>query len=1364
MAPKQPVTSDKGLKSPLFSQAIIHNGTVYCSGSVGINPSTNKIVEGSVADRTKQVFENIKNVLEEAGSSLQNIVKMNIYLVDMADYAAMNKVCAWHLPLSQSNHIPVTDPNKFSTPFQTPSQPEPVFASRNYLARPMTPIRISLILLTIIRLTTALPKMDEPIGRRLRPRNKPGNQTETADTNPQTPANGTGNTQPTPGGKSTSRRAPRKTPARGAKQSGASGNPTDTPKPKSTKTPRKTATKRRKTPAKSTSKDAPFKPEANEPSDEEVEIPTTKSKSKTPPRKTPTKTRKTPAKASTKNVKFSPDTVDPSDDEPATQEESQEDSQEETKEPTRPTPAQSTTGVKKPRITLRVTKPASPRQKQAGGPSTGATSPGTRSAGPSARSPSSSHSSSSSDSSEPSRSSAHHSSEAPAPSGASGKSPANSSHASSKSPKRPAPEDSEPPSPKRHRSQGPSISPLTPATAAPSGPQPDSPDGLTIADAERLLDQISRVPRKLELDEISALVVCLQEKCMRFSEKHFDFHLTDEEREAWPMHLLATKYDSLFRITRYLVDANHCGWRNFLTTPEHRVPFVHGILGEWFKQRIFKIPGFGLRRDKINQLAEIDRDYLHYDAIVRNKMRAKCIEELKFDKVEKCLQDSRSSSSSDSSMDSGDQTSDYFPKEYANDINMAATDLAAQMMGQLEPLLPPPVFEPLDPDGLAQTKEEQDRSWVVRQAIQTDLVDLIHLVAGLSLSIRLAGIDGVILRLVPHVAKGSEYHIEDSCDNICVNADDCNANRPREPATLRIYMTCWGRLEAIVPHGKDRLELETFQRDHQDPGHPERFTWEQYEDRVFPVLPFDLQQTPAGRAAVANDQPIPGTEWSLNLAKAAADERHDHWYSDSSGDEADADDDDNQLPRRPPGPARGCFVTVYPKVAPTNVYCAWSPNKSATAAAAATQFPDLGSTHSDQPGHNQAEQISLAEVVQEAWRLEGGGGFPITLPALYRDTINVVLKYRLNEWLLAVPLAGGLLAAAVVVADRHGLLPHVDIARLREVLQTTTSSASISMKHVRDTLGCTLADAERYVAALLEQVRSSTQRAASGVRDLAANMTMPQMQLMSGMSSLLPLAGAPAVVISTITQRIGTTVTSVPGPIVTETIPGPIETVTVTMPPPPPSSIPIVTETLPGPIEIVTITLPEEARPRHDPDDYDYDTMEDVVYTATEEQPVYTHTEKQPVYTATEEQPVYLYAGHPAYDEEYDILNEDPYAPVVSEPFNFDSYDDMVEGQTDELAPANPGPTRTAPPVMTTRAPAARTWEGQREVGVEPDETAARDIVRDTDEEQKQQQQHQQQKRQTEQERKEYKRRERDEFHAKKNKEREGKTGWARLW
>ncbi len=52
MAPKQPVNSDKGLKSPLFSQAVIHNGTVYCSGSIGIDALTMKVVEGSIEDRT----------------------------------------------------------------------------------------------------------------------------------------------------------------------------------------------------------------------------------------------------------------------------------------------------------------------------------------------------------------------------------------------------------------------------------------------------------------------------------------------------------------------------------------------------------------------------------------------------------------------------------------------------------------------------------------------------------------------------------------------------------------------------------------------------------------------------------------------------------------------------------------------------------------------------------------------------------------------------------------------------------------------------------------------------------------------------------------------------------------------------------------------------------------------------------------------------------------------------------------------------------------------------------------------------------------------------------------------------------------
>ena len=77
MAPKQVVRAEKGLKSPLLSQAIIHNGTVYVSGHVGLDTSTNQIIQGTVADRTRKAIENIKIVLEEAGSSLEKILKVS---------------------------------------------------------------------------------------------------------------------------------------------------------------------------------------------------------------------------------------------------------------------------------------------------------------------------------------------------------------------------------------------------------------------------------------------------------------------------------------------------------------------------------------------------------------------------------------------------------------------------------------------------------------------------------------------------------------------------------------------------------------------------------------------------------------------------------------------------------------------------------------------------------------------------------------------------------------------------------------------------------------------------------------------------------------------------------------------------------------------------------------------------------------------------------------------------------------------------------------------------------------------------------------------------------------------------------------
>ncbi|KAF2717315.1 endoribonuclease L-PSP [Polychaeton citri CBS 116435] len=96
MAPiKQEVKTDKAPGPPMpgiYSQAVISNGMVYCSGSVGLDPATNKMVEGTVADRTKQCLANLTNILEAAGTSLENVVKCNVFLSDMSNFTAMNEV------------------------------------------------------------------------------------------------------------------------------------------------------------------------------------------------------------------------------------------------------------------------------------------------------------------------------------------------------------------------------------------------------------------------------------------------------------------------------------------------------------------------------------------------------------------------------------------------------------------------------------------------------------------------------------------------------------------------------------------------------------------------------------------------------------------------------------------------------------------------------------------------------------------------------------------------------------------------------------------------------------------------------------------------------------------------------------------------------------------------------------------------------------------------------------------------------------------------------------------------------------------------------------------------------------------------
>jgi len=77
-----------------YSQAIKAGGFVFVAGEKGIDPRTNQMVSGGIAAETRQTLENVKVILEAAGSSLDLAVASTVYLIDIADFAAMNAVYA----------------------------------------------------------------------------------------------------------------------------------------------------------------------------------------------------------------------------------------------------------------------------------------------------------------------------------------------------------------------------------------------------------------------------------------------------------------------------------------------------------------------------------------------------------------------------------------------------------------------------------------------------------------------------------------------------------------------------------------------------------------------------------------------------------------------------------------------------------------------------------------------------------------------------------------------------------------------------------------------------------------------------------------------------------------------------------------------------------------------------------------------------------------------------------------------------------------------------------------------------------------------------------------------------------------------
>jgi 2-iminobutanoate/2-iminopropanoate deaminase len=79
-----------------YSQAIAVADMVFCAGQVGLDPATGKLVPGGIAEETPRVLQNLAAVLEAAGLSLADVVKTTVFLVDLAEFAAMNEVYGRH--------------------------------------------------------------------------------------------------------------------------------------------------------------------------------------------------------------------------------------------------------------------------------------------------------------------------------------------------------------------------------------------------------------------------------------------------------------------------------------------------------------------------------------------------------------------------------------------------------------------------------------------------------------------------------------------------------------------------------------------------------------------------------------------------------------------------------------------------------------------------------------------------------------------------------------------------------------------------------------------------------------------------------------------------------------------------------------------------------------------------------------------------------------------------------------------------------------------------------------------------------------------------------------------------------------------
>jgi 2-iminobutanoate/2-iminopropanoate deaminase len=96
---KEIISTDKGPKAlGPYSQAVRANGFIFISGQGAIDPATGQLVEGGIAQQAARTLDNLKAIVEAAGSSLDHAVKVTVFLKDMNEFAAMNEVYARYFP------------------------------------------------------------------------------------------------------------------------------------------------------------------------------------------------------------------------------------------------------------------------------------------------------------------------------------------------------------------------------------------------------------------------------------------------------------------------------------------------------------------------------------------------------------------------------------------------------------------------------------------------------------------------------------------------------------------------------------------------------------------------------------------------------------------------------------------------------------------------------------------------------------------------------------------------------------------------------------------------------------------------------------------------------------------------------------------------------------------------------------------------------------------------------------------------------------------------------------------------------------------------------------------------------------------